>query len=49
MTKELKDKMEILVDGKSWLGDVPKEGERLDGQDHLAHYHGDFKRSLHMH
>ncbi|GAB7349111.1 hypothetical protein MBLNU459_g8059t1 [Dothideomycetes sp. NU459] len=51
VTKELKDKMDILSDGKSWLGSVPEAGERLDGQDHLAHYHGDFKRSLdsHMH
>lgn len=28
----------------SWLGKLPEEGERLDGQDHLDHYQGDFKK-----
>lgn len=28
----------------SWLGKAPEEGERLDGQDHLDHYQGDFKK-----
>ncbi|KAK7723670.1 vacuolar alkaline phosphatase [Botryosphaeria dothidea] len=28
----------------SWMGKVPEEGERLDGQDHLDHYQGDFKK-----
>jgi alkaline phosphatase len=28
----------------SWMGKMPKEGERLDGQDHLDHYQGDFKK-----
>jgi alkaline phosphatase len=29
---------------QSWLGPVPGEDERLDGQDHLDHYQGDFKK-----
>jgi alkaline phosphatase len=28
----------------SWLGPVPAENQRLDGQDHLDHYQGDFKK-----
>jgi alkaline phosphatase len=28
----------------SWMGPVPNLGERLDGQDHLDHYQGDFKK-----
>jgi alkaline phosphatase len=28
----------------SWMGRLPGEGERLDGQDHLDHYQGDFKK-----
>ncbi|OJD40424.1 alkaline phosphatase [Diplodia corticola] len=28
----------------SWMGNLPDEGERLDGQDHLDHYQGDFKK-----
>lgn len=28
----------------SWMGKVPEEGERLDAQDHLDHYQGDFKK-----
>ncbi|KAB8343122.1 hypothetical protein FH972_022715 [Carpinus fangiana] len=27
-----------------WMGKVPDEGERLDGQDHRDHYTGDFKK-----
>lgn len=26
-----------------WLGRVPEQDERLDGQDHLDHYTGDHK------
>jgi alkaline phosphatase len=50
ITKELKDKgvMFDTVDENgskvSWLGRVPQVGERLDGQDHLDHYAGDFKK-----
>lgn len=28
----------------SWMGRLPEDGERLDGQDHLDHYSGDFKK-----
>jgi alkaline phosphatase len=28
----------------SWMGRVAYDGERLDGQDHLDHYQGDFKK-----
>lgn len=28
---------------EAWMGSVPAEGERLDGQDHLDVYHGDHK------
>ena len=35
---------------ESYLGPKPLEGQRLDGDDHMAHYHGDFrKRSEHVH
>lgn len=30
--------------GDAWLGPVPGQGERLDGQDHLDHYHGDHRK-----
>ena len=43
VTKELREHMEVA--GQEWLGSVPEEDERLDGQDHLDHYHGDHKRS----
>ena len=43
VTKKLKDRLEVSADGVSWLGEIPGVGERLDGQDHLEHYHGDFK------
>ena len=48
VTRELRDGVSVLDDGgASWLGDVPREGERLDGQDHLDHYRGDFKMHKH--
>jgi alkaline phosphatase len=28
----------------SWMGAKPAAGQRLDGQDHLDHYQGDFKK-----
>jgi len=50
VTKELQEKG-VLHDkfsktGKelSWMGKMPEEGERLDGQDHLDHYEGDFRK-----
>jgi len=50
ITDELKEKgtqFDTLdADGKkvSWMGALPEEGQRLDGQDHLDHYQGDFKK-----
>ncbi|KAJ9636275.1 vacuolar alkaline phosphatase [Coniosporium tulheliwenetii] len=50
ITKELKEKGTSFdttdAEGKtvSWMGSVPVEGERLDGQDHLDHYQGDFRK-----
>jgi len=48
ITEELNDKGTKLdiqkADGTSWLGRKPFDGERLDGQDHLDHYTGDFKK-----
>lgn len=49
VTKELKEKgvlFDTLGEGGervSWMGRVASEGERLDGQDHIAHYAGDHK------
>lgn len=39
VTAELREKMDVAM-----LGAVPEEGERLDGQDHLARYHGDHRK-----
>ncbi|OCL12810.1 alkaline phosphatase-like protein [Glonium stellatum] len=50
ITKELKEKGVLFdtlgADGKSvsWMGRLPEVGERLDGQDHMGHYAGDFKK-----
>ncbi|KAJ4351840.1 vacuolar alkaline phosphatase [Didymosphaeria variabile] len=47
VTKELKKKdkeLKMLGEGGDWMGKVPEEGERLDGQTHLASYSGDFKK-----
>jgi alkaline phosphatase len=50
ITKKLKEAWTALdsVDAQgntiSWLGAVPVLGERLDGQDHLDHYQGDFRK-----
>lgn len=52
VTRELKEKgvglMATGANGTSvgWMGRVPEEGERLDGQTHLADYSGDSKRGL---
>lgn len=45
VTKKLKEHMQITdtSDDNLWLGRVPEEDERLDGQDHLDHYTGDHK------
>jgi alkaline phosphatase len=47
ITDELREKgtkMDVASNGESWLGRKPNAGERLDGQDHLDHYTGDFKK-----
>ncbi|KAK1082564.1 vacuolar alkaline phosphatase [Friedmanniomyces endolithicus] len=44
VTKELNEYMGVDGVGGSWLGTVPGEGERLDGQDHLDHSEGDHRR-----
>lgn len=42
VTKKLRDHMKV-VGAEKYLGQIPAEGERLDGQDHLDHYAGDHK------
>lgn len=55
VTEELKEKgtnlMVTAANGEqvSWMGRVPDEGERLDGQNHLASYGGDFKKRHFLH
>lgn len=50
VTKELrkKDKELKMLDTSGekvgWMGKIPEEGERLDGQTHVASYSGDFKK-----
>lgn len=50
VTKELREKGVNLqvtdVNGErvSWMGKVPEEGQRLDGQNHVASYGGDFRK-----
>ena len=50
ITKELNekgvlfDKTDASGNKASWMGKKPEDGERLDGQDHLDHYQGDFKK-----
>lgn len=50
ITKELKEKGTLFdsldANGEkvSWMGRIGEKGERLDGQDHLDHYEGDFKK-----
>ncbi|KAF2430380.1 alkaline phosphatase [Tothia fuscella] len=50
ITNELKEKgtqfdtLNAAGEKVSWMGRVADDGERLDGQDHLDHYHGDFKK-----
>lgn len=50
ITKELREKgvghdtVSATGETVSWMGKLPEKGERLDGQDHLDHYHGDFKK-----
>ncbi|KAF2755217.1 alkaline phosphatase-like protein [Pseudovirgaria hyperparasitica] len=42
VTEELREKAVLYTLG--WMGRVPGVGERLDGQDHVDHYLGDFRR-----
>lgn len=50
ITNELKQKgtqfdtVNAMGETVSWMGRVADHGERLDGQDHLDHYQGDFKK-----
>jgi alkaline phosphatase len=50
VTRELRQKgAGLKVLGKNgtevgWMGKVPKKGQRLDGQTHLASYGGDFRK-----
>jgi len=47
VTQKLRKHMDVTTTSggeSSWLGSIPTEDERLDGQDHLDHYHGDHKR-----
>jgi alkaline phosphatase len=49
VTKELRAKgKDLKVSSKGeevgWMGKVPTEGQRLDGQNHLASYQGDFRK-----
>ncbi|CAI6334981.1 unnamed protein product [Periconia digitata] len=52
VTRELREKgVGLMATGANgttvgWMGRVPEEGERLDGQTHLASYDGDSKRGL---
>ncbi|KAF2480418.1 alkaline-phosphatase-like protein [Neohortaea acidophila] len=41
IARELREHAKVGAEGgDAWLGSVPVAGERLDGQDHLDHYHG---------
>ncbi|KAI7497276.1 alkaline phosphatase-like protein [Hortaea werneckii] len=46
VTKELREHMSALPTEQleAWMGSVPDETERLDGQDHLNRYHGDHRK-----
>ncbi|KAF2032855.1 alkaline phosphatase-like protein [Setomelanomma holmii] len=55
VTKELREKgtnLKVLnAEGEqvSWMGKIPEEGQRLDGQTHLATYGGDFRKRHLLH
>ncbi|KAF1352760.1 alkaline phosphatase-like protein [Lizonia empirigonia] len=55
VTRELREKGRNLkaLDATgaevSWMGKLPREGERLDGQTHLADYTGDFRKRHALH
>lgn len=55
VTKELRAKGAGLtvadVNGTqvSWMGRIPEDGQRLDGQNHVASYGGDFKKRHLLH
>ncbi|CAK3946371.1 related to alkaline phosphatase Pho8 [Lecanosticta acicola] len=44
VSEKLRKHMKTVEGGQEfWLGSIPEADERLDGQDHLDHYHGDHK------
>ncbi|KAH9862386.1 hypothetical protein J1614_011041 [Plenodomus biglobosus] len=55
VTKELREKgVGLMVTNAageqvSWMGEVPADGQRLDGQTHMASYSGDFKKRHLLH
>ncbi|KAF2848542.1 alkaline phosphatase-like protein [Plenodomus tracheiphilus IPT5] len=55
VTKELREKGVGLTitssagEEVSWMGKIPEEGQRLDGQTHMASYSGDFKKRHALH
>jgi alkaline phosphatase len=55
VTKELREKGTNLKisnangESVSWMGKVPEEGRRLDGQTHLASYSGESKKRHLLH
>ncbi|KAF2872860.1 alkaline-phosphatase-like protein [Massariosphaeria phaeospora] len=46
--KQYSQSMRIL-NADNWMGPEPEEGERLDGQNHVASYGGDFKKRHFLH
>ncbi|CAO2649700.1 Nn.00g009920.m01.CDS01 [Neocucurbitaria sp. VM-36] len=55
VTQELRERgaglMVEMADGEKvgWMGKVPEEGQRLDGQNHVASYGGDFRKRHLLH
>lgn len=55
VTKELREKgtklnvLNAAGEEVSWMGKVPADGQRLDGQNHLASYGGDFRKRHLLH
>jgi alkaline phosphatase len=55
VTKELREKgtgLKVMgSDGKEvgWMGKVPEEGERLDGQTHMKSYGGEYRKRHLLH
>lgn len=55
VTKELREKgvglkvTDAAGEQVSWMGKIPAEGQRLDGQTHMASYSGDFRKRHALH